>query len=67
MTPRENTSPAAPCSAEPARVYAARLDGDTCPACAAHAGLEYPSGHPLAPVIPNASCTHPGGCRCAWL
>jgi hypothetical protein len=50
-----------------ARVYAARLDEDPCPACAAHAGLEYDGGDPAAPTIPNSACTHPGGCRCAWL
>ena len=49
------------------RVYTAQVDADPCPACAALAGLEYPSGQSDAPTIPNPSCTHREGCRCAWL
>jgi hypothetical protein len=49
------------------RVYAAALEGAPCPACAAFAGLEYGAGDPTAPEIPNPACTHPRGCRCAWL
>jgi hypothetical protein len=49
------------------RVYAATLDAETCPACAALAGLEFFRADSGAPVIPNPACTHPLGCRCAWL
>lgn len=49
------------------RVYSAQLDMAMCPACAAHAGIEYPSDGLLTPTIPNPSCTHPKGCRCTWL
>jgi hypothetical protein len=49
------------------RVYAAALDGETCPACAALAGLEYAPGDTAIPEIPNPACAHPRGCRCSWL
>lgn len=49
------------------RIYAAALDETMCPACAARAGLEYPTGDPGMPAIPNPACTHPVGCRCQWL
>lgn len=49
------------------RVYAAALDGETCPACAELAGREYAAGDPVEPVIPNPRCTHAEGCRCTWL
>ncbi|MER3403834.1 MAG: hypothetical protein C4289_00535 [Chloroflexota bacterium] len=38
---------------------------DSCPVCRAYAGTVY---HPdEAPVIPIAGCTHPQGCRCAYI
>jgi hypothetical protein len=49
------------------RVYAAALDGESCPACAALAGLEYAASDPAAPAIPNPECTGAKGCRCRWL
>jgi hypothetical protein len=49
------------------KVYAAILDDDTCPACAAQAGLEFVSAGRGTPPIPNPACTHPRGCRCRWL
>jgi hypothetical protein len=49
------------------RVYSAELDGLMCPACAAHAGLEYHPTDPHAPRIPNPACTSAHGCRCAWI
>ncbi len=49
------------------RVYAAALEREPCPACAALAGLEYAPGDPAAPAIPNPACMHPLGCRCGWL
>jgi hypothetical protein len=49
------------------RIYAAELDSTMCPACAAHAGVEYASDDPDAPAIPNPSCTNPEGCRCTWM
>lgn len=49
------------------RVYAAVLDGETCPACADMAGLEFAPDDPSKPTIPNPNCTHRQGCRCGWL
>ena len=49
------------------RVYAATLDGETCAACAALAGLEYTPGDAQTPAIPNPGCTRERGCRCSWL
>lgn len=50
-----------------ARVYSAVLDGETCPSCAALAGLEYADADPRAPAVPNPECTRPEGCRCSWI
>lgn len=49
------------------RVYSSMLDGKTCSACAALAGLEYAVSDPHAPIIPNPECTRPEGCRCSWI
>lgn len=57
--PRTSRSPPPAGPQPPRRVYAAALDAAMCPACAAHARLEYPPGHPEAPAIPNPACTHP--------
>ena len=51
----------------PSLVYGAMLDAQTCPECAALAGLEFTSRDPGCPQIPNPACTHPEGCRCGWL
>jgi hypothetical protein len=49
------------------RVYSSVLDEMTCAACAALAGLEFDPSTRDGPSIPNPACTHPLGCRCAWI
>jgi hypothetical protein len=66
MTP-ESIDPLGSPPSQPSRVYSAQLDDSMCPACAAHAGIEYPADGLLTPTIPNPSCMHPEGCRCTWL
>ena len=66
-TKGELSAPSIPARRIGARVYAGELDGAMCPACAAHAGLEYKADDPEAPSIPNAHCSSQRGCRCAWL
>ena len=65
-----NTASPGGCAGQPVgrpRMYTAELDGETCPACQAFAGLEYAPDDPGAPSIPNPACTCARGCRCLWL
>jgi hypothetical protein len=48
-----------PLAAPEVRIYAAQLDAEMCPACAAHAGIEYQPRRQPAPAIPNPACTSP--------
>jgi hypothetical protein len=67
MAPKSDPQLSESEAAETPRVYAAALDEETCPSCAALAGLEYAAEDSSAPEIPNPRCSHPEGCRCGWL